>query len=77
VPIEDAPATKSGKRPTRVERLTTGTVPFATVARFPQGVRVYLGQEEWFQRDLLPFAHPYDGVHGDSTVVEDDSTITG
>jgi uncharacterized protein YukE len=26
VPLEDAPATKSGKRPTRVERLTTGTL---------------------------------------------------
>jgi uncharacterized protein YukE len=77
VPIEDAPPTKSGKQPTRAERLTTGTVPFAAIARFPQGARVYLGQEEWFQRDLLPFAHPYDGVHGDSAVVEDHSTITG
>jgi hypothetical protein len=48
VPIEGAPPTKRGKQPTRVERVTTGTVPYKAVATFPYGVRQHLGLLDWY-----------------------------
>jgi hypothetical protein len=55
VPIEDAPRTKRGKLPTRVQRVTDGNVPYAAVATFPRGVRIHLGlADDFYRAGVLP-----------------------
>ena len=50
----DGPETKRGKRPTRVERVTEGDLPFRVVADFPCQLRQHLGQANRYYQGLCP-----------------------
>jgi hypothetical protein len=53
VPIEGE-LTKRGKRPTQVVRRSGGNLPHWVVARFPHGVRHWLGTTDSYYREPLP-----------------------
>lgn len=50
----DGPLTSRGKRPTRVERVTLGDLPFAVVAGFPGALRQHLHQANLYYQGLMP-----------------------
>jgi len=55
VPIEGAPLTVRGKRPTRVARVCTGNVPFTVGAGFPMSLRRFLGTaSRHYSKNELP-----------------------
>jgi hypothetical protein len=57
VPTE-GPATIRGKRPTRVERITEGNLPFGVVAGFPYAIRQHLSQANRYYQGLCPACLP-------------------
>ncbi len=54
VPIEGK-VTVTGKPQTRVQRGTTGNVPYTAVSRFPLGVREHLAQTDYYRQGGSPF----------------------
>ena len=59
VPDPSAPLTPRGKRPTRVVRGTTGNVPYAAGAGFPESLRRFLGQaDRYYPAGALPAGAP-------------------
>ena len=48
--------TKRGRKPTKVVRVDEGNLPFEVVAGFPRGLRRYLGELDFYRRNVLPFA---------------------
>jgi hypothetical protein len=56
------PATARGKRPTRVKRVTEGTLPFKVVAGFPGALRQFLRQANRYYQGIGVAALPgFDG----------------
>ncbi len=54
VPIEGH-VTATGKPQTRVQRITTGSVPFKAITRFPRAVRAHLEQLDYYRHRESPF----------------------
>lgn len=60
VPVE-GPLGPRGKPPTRVMRVSEGSIDFDVVSRFPHGYRVMLGQTDYYRGTELPFPHALEG----------------
>jgi hypothetical protein len=54
----DGPASTRGRRPTRVERVTEGDLPFRVVAGFPGALRQHLHQANRYYQGLGPACLP-------------------
>jgi len=56
--VVDGEFTKTGKPATRVQRVSTGNVPFDVVSKFPQKTREFVNDLSFYRNDVLPFAWP-------------------